>query len=234
MIAILRREFTAYFFSPIGYIYLSVYFFFSGLYFVTLTILPQRADITPVFSNMFIIILFLIPILTMRLLSEDKKNRTDQALLTAPIPLLSLVFGKFLAAATVYTLGLSVTILYGIIIHIFNPPNWGIILGNFTAMLLLGFALISIGMLISALTENQVIAAAGGFAVGFLLLLIDMLGSFTDNPLVERLIFEMSFSRHYSPFPGGVFNFSGIFFFLTITAVFIFLTVRLLEKRRWS
>ena len=234
MIAILRREFMAYFYSPIGYIYLSVYFFFSGLYFVTLTILPQRADITPVFSNMFMIILFLIPILTMRLLSEDKKNRTDQALLTAPIPLLSLVLGKFFAAVTVYTLGLSVTIIYGLIIHFFNPPNWGIILGNFTAMLLLGMALISIGMLISALTENQVIAAAGGFAVGFLLLLIDMLSSFTESPLIERLVFEMSFSRHYSPFPGGVFNFSGIFFFFTIIAVFIFLTVRILEKRRWS
>ena len=234
MTAILRREFMAYFYSPIGYIYLSVYFFFSGLYFVTLTILPQKADITPVFSNLFNIVLFLIPILTMRLLSEDKKNRTDQALLTAPISLVSLVLGKFFAAATVYTLGLSVTILYGFIVQWFTPLNWAIIWGNLIAMLLLGMSLISIGMLISALTENQVIAATGGFAVALLLLLVDMLGSFTDNDIIKRILFEMSFSRHFNSFPSGIFNFTGVFFFFCITAVFVFLTVRILEKRRWS
>ena len=234
MIAVLRREFMAYFYSPIGYIYLAVYFFFSGLYFSMSTIMMQRADITPVFSSMFTIVLFLIPILTMRLLSEDKKNRTDQALLTAPIPLLSLVLGKFLAAATVYVLGLSITIVFGIIVHSFTPPNWAIIWGNFIAMLLLGMSLISIGMLISALTENQVIAATGGFAVGFLLLLIDILANFTDNALIQRILFEMSFSRHFSAFPSGIFSFSSIFFFFSITSIFVFLTVRVLEKRRWS
>jgi len=234
MTAILDREFTAYFYSPIGYIYLAVYFFFAGLFFSLFTLMPQRADITPVFSNMFLIVLFLIPILTMRLFSEDKKNRTDQALLTAPVPLLSIVLGKFLAAVTVYLLGLSITIVFALIVNQFTPPNWAIIFGNFIAMLLLGMALISIGMLISALTENQVIAATGGFAVACLLLFIDAMASFTNNLLVQRVLFEMSFSRHFDAFPSGVFNFSSIFFFFSITGVFVFLTVRTLEKRRWS
>ena len=234
MIAILRREFMAYFFTPIGYIYLAVYFIFSGIYFTFTTILPQVADISQIYSSMFIIILFLIPILTMRLLSEDKKNRTDQALLTAPVPLLNLVMGKFLAAVTVYVLGLSITLVYGVVVHIFTPPNWAIIWGNYMAMLLLGMALISIGMFISALTENQVIAAVGGFGVGFMLLIIDMLVSFTDNALVHAILFEISFSRHFAMFPSGVFDFGSIFYFITITAIFIFLTVRIFEKRRWS
>ena len=234
MTAILRREFMAYFYSPIGYIYLTVYFFFAGLYFATLTIMPQKADITPVFSSMFAIVLFLIPILTMRLLSEDKKNRTDQALLTAPIPLISLVLGKFFAAVTVYTLGLSVTILYGLIVQWFTPLNWAIVWGNLIAMLLLGMSLISIGMLISALTENQVIAATGGFAVALLLLLVDMLQSFTDNTVIKRILFELSFSRHFNSFPNGIFSITSVFFFFSITAIFVFLTVRILEKRRWS
>jgi len=234
MTAILDREFMAYFYSPIGYIYLAVYFFFAGLFFSMFTLMSQRADITPVFSNMFTIVLFLIPILTMRLFSEDKKNRTDQALLTAPVPLLSIVLGKFLAAVTVYLLGLSITIVFALVVNRFTPPNWAIIFGNFIAMLLLGMALISIGMLISALTENQVIAATGGFAVAFLLLFIDALASFTNNLLVQRVLFEMSFSRHFNSFPSGVFNFSSIFFFFSITAIFVFLTVRILEKRRWS
>jgi ABC-2 type transport system permease protein len=168
------------------------------------------------------------------LLSEDKKNRTDQALLTAPIPLLHLVLGKFFAAVTVYVTGLSITIVFAIIVNAFTPPNWAIIWGNFIAMLLLGMALISIGLLISALTENQVIAATGGFAVGLLLLMIDALANFTDNPIVRRVLFEMSFSRHFNAFPSGVFNFSSVFFFFCITAIFVFLTVRTLEKRRWS
>jgi len=234
MTAILKREFMAYFYSPIGYIYLAVYFFFAGLYFVMFALVQQRADITPVFSGLFTIILFLIPILTMRLLSEDKKNRTDQALLTAPLPLLNLVLGKFFAAVIVYLVGLSITLIFGLIIHSFTPPNWAIIWGNFIAMLLLGMALISIGMFISALTENQVIAATGGFAVGLLLLLIDALGNFVDNQLVQRILFEMSFSRHFNSFPGGIFHFSSIFYFFSITAIFVFLTVRVLEKRRWS
>ena len=234
MTAILKREFMAYFYSPIGYIYLAVYFFFAGLYFALFVLAQERADITPVFSGLFTIVLFLIPILTMRLLSEDKKNRTDQALLTAPVPLLNLVLGKFFAAVIVYVVGLSMTLVFGIIVHSFTPPNWAIIWGNFFAMLLLGMALIAIGMFISSLTENQVIAATGGFAVGLLLLLIDAVGNFVNNPLVQRILFEMSFNRHFNAFPSGVFNFSSIFFFFSITTIFVFLTVRILEKRRWS
>ena len=234
MIAILRREFMAYFYSPIGYIYLSVYYFFAGLYFILYTIIPQIADITPIYSNMFIIILFLIPILTMRLLSEDKKNRTDQALLTAPVPLLELVLGKFFAAVIVYILGLSITIIFAFIVNSLTPVNWSIVIGNYVAMLLLGMSLISIGMFISSLTENQVIAAAGGFAVGFLLLIIDALSSFTANPLIHSILFELSFSKHFTTFPSGVFDLSSIFFFLGIIIIFVFLTVRVFEKRRWS
>ena len=234
MTAILRRELSAYFLSPIGYIYLTVFYVFSGLFFTLNTLMSQRADITPVFSGMSTIVLFLIPILTMRLLSEDKKNKTDQALLTAPISLVGLVFGKFLAAVMVFLMGISITIVYGIIVNVFTPPNWAIIWGNFIALTLLGMALISIGMLISALTENQVIAAVGGFAVGFLLLLIDALSSFFQNPIIRQVLRELSFSRHFSAFPSGIFNFASIFFFISVTAVFVFLTVRVLEKRRWG
>jgi len=234
MIAILRRELSAYFYSPIGYIYLMVFYVFSGLFFTMNTLAAQRADITPVFSGMFSIVLFLIPILTMRLLSEDKKNKTDQALLTAPVSLLGLVMGKFLAAVIVFIMGHSITIVYGVIVNVFTPPNWAIIWGNYIALLLLGMALISIGMFISALTENQVIAAVGGFAVGFMLLLIDALTAFFQSPLIQQVLRAISFSRHFSAFPSGIFNFSNIFFFICVTAIFVFLTVRVLEKRRWG
>ena len=234
MIAILRRELAAYFYSPIGYIYLTVFYVFSGIFFSSFTLFRGVADITPVFSNLFMIVLFLIPLLTMRLLSEDKKNKTDQALLTAPISLTGLVFGKFLAALMVFLIGLSITIVYGVIVNVFTPPNWAIIWGNFIALLMLGMALISIGMFISAMTENQVIAAIGGFAAGFLLLLIEILSGFFQNPLIQQILREISFMRRFGSFPNGIFNFSNVFFFIGVTSVFIFLTVRVLEKRRWS
>jgi ABC-2 type transport system permease protein len=234
MTAILRRELSAYFYSPIGYIYLTVFYAFSGLFFSMSTLAYQMADITPVFSQMFTIVLFLIPILTMRLLSEDKKNKTDQALLTAPVSLTGLAIGKYLAAVLVYVVGLAVTVMYGVIINYFTMPNWALIWGNFLALLLIGMALISIGMFISALTENQVIAAVGGFAVGFFLLVLDSLSSLTSNTLVNLVVQNISFSRHYSSFADGIFDLADIFFFLAVSTIFVFLTVRILEKRRWS
>jgi len=234
MIAILRRELAAYFYSPIGYIYLMVFFVLSGFFFTMGTLLSQRADITPVFSNMYMFVLFLIPVLTMRLLSEDKKNKTDQALLTAPISLFGLVMGKFLAAVMVFIMGHSITIVYGVIVNVFTPPNWAIIWGNYIALLLLGMALISIGMFISALTENQVIAAVLGFMASLLLLLIDSLSTFFQNPLIQQALHAISFQRNFSAFPSGIFNFANVFFFICVTAIFVFLTVRVLEKRRWG
>lgn len=234
MTAILRRELNAYFSSPIGYIYLSVFYVFAGFYFSFSVLFTGTTSLTAVFSSLFTIVLFLIPILTMRLLSEDKKNRTDQALLTAPISLTGLVLGKFLAALVVFLLGLAITLLYSVIIAAFTPPDWAGIFANFLALTLLGAALIAIGMFISSLTENQVIAATGGFAAGLGLIIVDALGSRTQSPLLSKIFTGMSFYSRYSEFTSGIFNFSNVLFFASVCVLFLFFTVRVLEKRRWS
>ena len=234
MTAIMRRELLSYFSSPIGYIYLAVYYVFSGFYFFAGTLYPKTTDLASVYTSMFTIVLFLLPILTMRLFSEDNKHRTDQALLTAPISLTSLVMGKFLAGTVMFLMGLSVTIVYAVVIAAFAPPNWAYIWGNFVALLLLGAAFIAIGMLISAMTENQVIAAVGAFAVSLALRMIDSVASLFSNPIAVRFFNGISFNRRYNAFTRGVFDFSGIIFFLSVCAIFIFLTIRVLEKRRWS
>lgn len=234
MTAIIRRELNAYFSSPIGYIYLAVFYVFAGFYFAFSSLFSQSADLTPVFSSLFTIVLFLIPILTMRLLSEDQKNRTDQALLTAPISLTGLVMGKFLAALLVFIMGLAVTLVYALIIAVYTPPNWAGIFANFFALLLLGAALIAIGMFISSLTENQVIAATGGFAAGLGLIIVDALGSVVQNPFLSKVITGLSFFNRYSDFTSGLFDFSNVLFFASVCAIFIFFTIRVLEKRRWA
>ncbi len=234
MTAIMRRELLSYFTSPVGYVYLSVSYMFYGFYFFVACLLSNYSGLEAVFSNMFSIVLFLIPVLTMRLLSEDKKNKTDQALLTAPVSLTGLVLGKFLAAALVYLLSLSVTLIYAFIIAGFTPPNWAMILGNYFGFLLLGSSFISIGMFISSLTENQVIAAVGGFAAAITLILLDGIGSIFQNQTVTQFITNISFMQRLGSIISGRFELAAVVFFLSVCALFIFLTVRVLEKRRWS
>lgn len=233
MFAILKRELSAYFRSPIGYIYLAVFYVFSGYFFFGV-LYSNTTSLSNVFNGMFTIIMLLIPILTMRLLSEDRKNRTDQALLTAPINLISLVMGKFLSALIVYTLGVAITVVYAIIIATFARPDWTVICGNIVGMLLLGAALISIGMFISALTENQVIAAVGGFAVGFSLILVDSLSGLISIGWLKNFVSGLSFMVRYDEFTNGILDISNVLFFVSVCAVFIFFTVRVFEKRRWS
>lgn len=233
MFAVLKRELSAYFSSPIGYIYLAVFYVFSGYFFFGV-LYSNTTNLSNVFNGMFTIIMLLIPILTMRLMSEDLKNKTDQALLTAPISLLSLVLGKFLSALIVYCLGVAITLVYAIVIATFAPPDWTVVFGNVLGMLLLGAALIAIGMFISALTENQVIAAVGGFAVGFSLILVNSLASLISTEWLKKFVSGLSFMERYDEFTNGILDISNIFFFISICAVFVFFTVRVFEKRRWS
>lgn len=233
MFAILKRELSAYFASPIGYIYLAVFYVFSGYFFFGV-LYSNTTSLSNVFNGMFTIIMLLIPILTMRLLSEDRKNKTDQALLTAPINLISLVMGKFLSALIVYALGVAITLVYAIIIATFARPDWMVICGNIVGMLLLGAALIAIGMFISALTENQVIAAVGGFAAGFSLILVDSLSTLVTIDWLKSFISGLSFMVRYDEFTSGILDISNVLFFVSVCAVFIFFTVRVFEKRRWS
>ncbi|MFA9379919.1 MAG: ABC transporter permease subunit [Acetanaerobacterium sp.] len=234
MLAILKRELKAYFSSPIGYIFLAVFAVFAGLFFYAGCLTAQSANISAVFSSMFTIVLFLIPILTMRLLSEERKQKTDQTLLTGPINLFGVVMGKFLAALVLFALALSVTVVMMLVLAALGGAEWSVFFANFLGMLLMGAALISIGLFISSLTENQVIAAVASFAVMLGLWLLDGISSMVSSPFVQMIFSSLSVSQRYSEFTMGLFDVSNVLFFLSIIAVFIFFTIRVFEKRRWS
>jgi ABC-2 type transport system permease protein len=232
--AIIKRELYAYFTSAIGFVYLGSVYFLSGALLRALSLINNSADLRPVFSSLLLVVMFLSPVLTMRLMSEDRRRRTDQALLTAPVTLGAIVAGKFLAAAIVFTAGLSVTLAQAFCLNFLAAINWAIVWGSFTALLLLGFAFIAIGQFISSLTENQAIAAIGSFAVMFGILLLDALPSIIPNPQLSALIAGLSFTRHYTPIMNGILSLSGLFFFISVCGIFMFLTTRVMEKRRWS
>ncbi len=235
MMAILKRELSSYFTSPIGYVFLAVFYFFSGLFFYSV-LYSNTTDITYVFSGLFTVLLFIVPLLTMRLLSEEKKQKTDQLLLTAPVSLTGLVMGKFLAALCMYAIALSVTVVYALILAGFASPEWMVVIGNIFGALLLGAALISIGLFISSMTENQMIAAVGSFAVMMFILMMDSFATMLPAAFsfVGALLQSLSFMTRYTELTTGILNIGTVLFFVSVAVVFNFLTVRVLEKRRWS
>lgn len=232
--AILKRELSSYFNSAIAYIVMAVFFFFSGLYFYVFCLYYDSSSLTPVFSNMFMIILFLIPLITMKSFSEEKKLKTDQALLTSPVSLFDIVMGKFLSAFILYACCVAIFIIYTVIICFFVTPDFAVILCTILGILLLGGALIAIDIFISALTESQIIAAIVSIGAGLLIYMLDSISSLISVDFITKIFNAISFNQNYSNFTYGILNLSNLVFFVSVIAVFIFLTIRVLEKRRWS
>ncbi|MBP0979179.1 MAG: ABC transporter permease subunit [Oscillospiraceae bacterium] len=235
MWAIFKREIKAYFLSSIGYIFLSVFYLFSGYFFYATSIMAGRADLKYVFSNLLVILIFLLPMLTMKLMSEDKKLKTDQLLLTSPVNLFSVVFGKFLAALTTLFFGVLIMFVFaGVLCFLATSFDWIIFLCNVLGLLLLGSALISIGIFISSLTENQVISVISSCAVILLLFFIDGISATINMNFISKALSSLSIIRPYNEFTYGLFSLPNIVLFFSFTIVFLFLTARVLEKKRWA
>ena len=234
MTAIFKREFLSYFTTPLGYVFLSVFYLLSGIFFYDVVLYNNTTKIGNICEMMFSIVLFLIPIITMRLLSEEKRQRTDQVLLTSPVSLTAVVYGKFFAAFSIYILGMSVILIYAFVISAFTQLNWLEIIGNLTGIILIGGAMISIGLLISGMTESQVVAAVITFGVSLGLMLIESFSGSVNNEIISALVNGVSFQSRYYPFTRGLFEISSFIYFFSVIIIFNFLTVRVIEKRRWS
>ena len=232
--AIFRREIKAYFTSPIAYIFIAVFYVYTGMYFVGTNIYSATTDMTYVFSGVFTLMMIMLPLLTMRLMSEEKKQKTDQCLLTAPVNLAAIVMGKFFAALCVFLIGMVIYIPYILVLYkLAGSIAWATVIGNMFALLLLGASFISIGMLISSLTENQIVAAIASFIVIMLFYMIVLAASVSVDWL-KNVMVSLGFYNRYYEFTNGIINIPSIVFFLSVTFICNFLTVRVLEKRRWG
>ncbi len=234
MSAIFRRELSAYFNTSIGYIVLAVFWFFSGMSFYTYCLLYNTSSMSMFFASMFMIIVLIIPLITMRTFSEERRQKTDQVLLTAPVDLFEIVFGKFLAAFVLFLFCVLIFVLYAIIIATFTASDWAVFFSTFLGIVLLGAALIAIDMFISALTESQIIAAVVSFGIGILINRLSELAEYINTEWVTNVINKISFDKHFSNFSSGIVSLPSIVFYLSVTAVFLFLSARVFEKRRWS
>ncbi|MCL1812833.1 MAG: ABC transporter permease subunit [Treponema sp.] len=234
MKAILKREFFAYFYTPLGYVFIAAYYLFTGFFFFNYNLYGNSSDMRSLFNVLFTITLFLIPLLTMRLMSEDRKMKTDQLLLMSPQSSAGIITGKYIAALCVYLLGLSGVLAASAVIAAVGSPEWPVIAGNFTGLFLLGSALIAIGLYISALTENQIIAAIGGYCVGFFLMLFDGIAAIMSGSAPGSLLKALSVRTRYELFTMGILRTDNIVFFASLSFFFVFLTINHFEKRRWA
>ena len=234
MVAILKRELSSYFNSAVAYVVMAVYFLFSGLFFSMICIENDTSSLSYVFGNMFIIILFIIPIITMKSFSEEKRQRTDQALLTSPTSLFEIVMGKFLGALILFAICSLIFVVYALVISYFTSPDWAVVLCTVLGLLLLGSALIAIDIFISVLTESMIISAVAGMGVGLLIYMLSNLSSNITVDWIATIVKKIDFLTYYTNFTYGMLNLTDIIFFLSVTGLFLFFTARVLEKRRWS
>ena len=225
--AIFRREVRSYFTSPIGYIFLAAFYAYSGVMFANYSLESGYTRLDPVFSALLIIIIVLIPVLTMR-------TKTDQCLLTAPVGLGSIVVGKFLAAFLIYIIAIAITGVFAVIVSAFGTPDWNVVVGNIVALALVGGAYIAIGIFCSSFTENQIVAAVISFIALIFVSFLSTIGNLLPFEWLTTVCEKVSFGERYYSFTYGLFDFSNVVFFLSAIVAFLFLTVRVLEKRRWG
>lgn len=234
MSAIIKRELSSYFNSAIGYIVLAVFYFFSGLFFYMYCLMSNTASMSYVFLSMLMIVMLTIPIITMRSFSEEKKQRTDQALLTAPVSIAGIVSAKFLSALLMLLLCLCSFIVDGVALSFIGYPDWSVIIGNVFGMVLMGAALAAVGIFVSSLTESVIVAAIVSFAVNVLISLLDTVASTMPVAFLKNFVSSLSFQTRYGHFALGLFPLSDIIYFASVCLVFLFLTDRVLERRRWA
>lgn len=235
MLAIYWRELRSYFTTPIGYVFAGMFLAVSGALFSFLVLL--QAD-TSSMSLYFLALLFvfaiLLPLLTMKLFAEDRRTKSEQILLTAPVSLGAMVIAKYLAALTVFAAVLAVNSFNFYLLYLYGNPSLSYILLNVLSLFLIGAAFIAVGVFISALTESQLNAAIGSMGLIVVILILGLLVSSIPVEWVRTVIRWFSVIDRYSTMASGILDLSAVVYFISFAAVFIFLTVRVYEKRRWS
>ena len=287
MLAVFKRELKAYFLTPIGYLYMGLFLLLTGIFFFFDNILSARSHYSGFLGGLILIFLFAVPLLTMRLFSEEKKQKTDQLLLTSPVSITGIVCGKFLAALAVYCGTLLVTVSYPVLISVYGDLQIWETVGSYIGFIFLGACYISIGLFLSAVTENQFTAAFLTFFTLMLIWILDpisrivpsdtrsgiissvvllalvlvflffstrnwvivagtaLLGGLAIGAIhlfrpglffgfIRSFIEWFSLNSRYDPFTMGLLKFDSLLYYASFSGLFLFLTVRLIEKRRWN
>lgn len=234
MKAIAAREISAYYNTMTGYVFTSICLLVCGIFFAAENLVGGSASFTNVIGSISYVLVLITPLLTMRLFAEERKNKSEQMLLTAPVSITKIVLGKYLAALTVLLVALVISLIFPLILFMVGEPYILEILLGYLGVILLGSVFISIGMFISANTENQLTAAIFSMGILFLLWLMDAIIPSVANPVIGQIISGLSLYNQFDSFQVGVLSLPSVLYFLSMTFLFLFFTVHTIEKRRWS
>lgn len=254
--AIFQKELKHFFYSPIAYIVIAAFTIIAGIFFYLylssfveaafMSMIrsqqfhtpPQKFNVNlqlirPYFWNLALISLFVLPLVTMRLYSEEKRAGTVELLYTSPISTSNIVLGKFFAGIVFYIVMLIPTMIFMALLFVYGDPEFGPVLSGYLGLILLGSAFISGGLFISSLTENQIIAAIGGFGLSLLLWIIGWAANFA-GPGLASLLNYLSIINHFEDFAQGVIDTQHLFYYLLFCTTGVYLTFKSVESVRWK
>jgi len=224
------KEVRTLFTSPIAYAVIAVFIVLSGYTFTVSLIVAKQATLVHIFFQSAVQLILLVPLITMRQFAEERRSGTLELLLTAPLREIDIVAAKFVACMAVLAAMTSLTLIYAAVLAIYGDPDWGPIYSGYIGLLMLAAALVAIGLMISALTANQIVAAVVSLGLFGLLWAIDTVASLLPHPF-ENWLLGLSLLAHFTPFAVGAMYVSDVGFFLTVILLGLFLTVRALARR---
>lgn len=231
-LVITKRELAAFFVSPIAYIIGAAFLFITGLFFFFTIAVGGVATLTQVFNVIGVLLLFMAPILTMRLLSEEARSGTLELLLTAPVHDWEVVVGKYLAAFLFYVALLIPTLIYLFLLTRYGNPDVPVALSGYIGIILLGAMLLSFGLLTSAMSANQIVAAVLGVALSVAVWSAGNLDTTFQGPFGD-LFGYIGVQRHFIDFLFGLISTANVVYFVSMTVAALFVATRVLEVRRW-
>jgi ABC-2 type transport system permease protein len=249
VLAIAGKELRGYFASPIAYIVIGAFALLFGYFFYAAVAFFNRQSmqmamgmggsmninemlITPVFVNATVMMLFLLPAITMRTYAEEKRSGTIELLLTSPITDTEIILGKFLGAMGLYAAMLAVTLIHVGLLFWFGNPEWKPIASAYLGLLLMGGCFISVGLLISSLTKNQIVAGVVTFAVFLMLWVINWIGVFV-GPTAQAILSHLSITDHFDDFARGVLDTKHLVYYISFISLGLFLTAKSVDSERW-
>jgi ABC-2 type transport system permease protein len=260
ILAIAHKEIRAYFASPIAYVVIGLFALIFGVFYYAILDWfvkqgmqmamgmgggPQSLNVNermirPLFQNALVLLLFFLPMITMRTYAEEKRSGTMELLLTSPITDVEILVGKFLGALSLYTAMLAVMLVYLLALFAFGTPEWKPIATAYLGLLLFGGCFVSIGMLVSSFTKNQIVAGTMTFVVFLLLWVIDWLASSATGlfgasagPVVEEVLNYLSITQHFDDFGKGILDTKHLIFYVSVITFGLFLTARSVDSERW-
>lgn len=232
MTAIFQKEMTQYFTSLMGYIFIGIFTAISGIVFYLVNLASLNSDIKTFFSSIITFLIFLIPVVTMRIYAEEKKQKTEEMLLTAPVEMRDIILGKFFAALCLFLIPMAITFAYPVILSIYGTLEIYVVLGNYLGIVLVASSFIAIGIFISVLSENQIIAAILTYCVLITIFSVNKITMFVQHPLVEKLVSFISVDSHYTTLSYGVLDFVDVAYFISLTVLFLFFSTYVLDRKR--